>query len=86
VLAGGKKIAGAAQKRNKLGLLIQGSIQPPKDGRVYERAAWESAFLEIGAREQGIEWREMKASEELVARSGELDREKYSTDSYNQRR
>src|ERR1019366_1216223 len=25
----GKKIAGAAQRRNKLGLLIQGSVQPP---------------------------------------------------------
>jgi lipoate-protein ligase A len=55
VLAGGKKIAGAAQKRNKLGLLVQGSIQPPNDGRIYKRAAWEAAFLEIGTREQGID-------------------------------
>ena len=29
VLWHGKKIAGAAQRRNKLGLLIQGSVQPP---------------------------------------------------------
>jgi len=29
VLWQGKKIAGAAQRRNKLGLLIQGSVQPP---------------------------------------------------------
>ena len=28
VLWHGKKIAGAAQRRNKLGLLIQGSVQP----------------------------------------------------------
>jgi len=29
VLLGGRKLAGAAQRRTKTGLLIQGSIQPP---------------------------------------------------------
>ena len=87
VLAGGKKIAGAAQKRNKLGLLVQGSIQPPTgSGKVYVRSAWEKALLEIGSREQGIEWRELKSSEELMERASELDREKYGTQDYNQRR
>jgi lipoate-protein ligase A len=87
VLAGGKKIAGAAQKRNKLGLLVQGSIQPPMvRGRTADRGAWEAAFLEIGAREQGIEWQELKPGEALLARAAELDQEKYSTDAYNQRR
>jgi lipoate-protein ligase A len=87
VLAGGKKIAGAAQKRNKLGLLVQGSIQPPTGpGKVYERAAWENALLEIGSREQNIEWRELKPSEKLLERAAELDREKYGTPEYNQRR
>ena len=87
VLAGGKKIAGAAQKRNKLGLLVQGSIQPPSDGsKVYERAAWEKALLEIGAREQGIDWRELKPSDWLMERAGELERKKYGTAEYNQRR
>jgi lipoyl(octanoyl) transferase len=89
VLAGGKKIAGAAQKRNKLGLLVQGSIQPPvRPGMTgsYERGEWERAFMEIGSREQGIEWRELKPSEGLLARAAELDREKYSTDVYNMRR
>lgn len=83
VLAGGKKIAGAAQKRNKSGLLVQGSIQPPA-GR--DRATWEKVLLETGSREIGIEWYELKPGEALLARAAELDRDKYSTDAYNRRR
>ena len=39
----GKKIAGAAQRRNKFGLLIQGSIQPPP--LPLSPADWEEAML-----------------------------------------
>ena len=84
VLAGGKKIAGAAQKRNKLGLLVQGSIQPP--GKTYDRGVWEKALLDIGSREHALEWRELKPSEKLLERAAELDREKYATAEYNRRR
>ena len=41
----GKKIAGAAQRRNKLGLLIQGSVQPPLP---LARAAWQQAMCDVG--------------------------------------
>jgi lipoate-protein ligase A len=37
------KIAGAAQRRTRQGLLIQGSIRPPSAAR---REDWEKAFLE----------------------------------------
>ena len=87
VLAGGKKIAGAAQKRNKFGLLVQGSIQPPNSSsQPYDRAAWEKALLESGSREHAVDWTELKPGESLLTRAAELDREKYSTDGYNQRR
>jgi lipoate-protein ligase A len=43
VLACGRKIAGAAQRRNASGLLIQGSVQPPSQAK---RQAWESAMRE----------------------------------------
>jgi lipoate-protein ligase A len=87
VLAGGKKIAGAAQKRNKFGLLVQGSIQPPTGPTgTYEREAWEKAFIQVGSREQRIDWRELKPGERLLRRAAELDGEKYSTDAYNMRR
>lgn len=42
VLWGGRKIAGAAQRRNASGLLIQGSVQPPPNA---DRIAWESAMV-----------------------------------------
>src|SRR5882724_13005537 len=38
----GKKIAGAAQRRNKSGLLIQGSVQPPPGSPA--RMNWEKAM------------------------------------------
>ena len=41
----GKKIAGAAQRRNKLGLLIQGSVQPPPLS--LSRAEWENAMRSV---------------------------------------
>ena len=41
----GKKIAGAAQRRNKLGLLIQGSVQPPAVS--IERGDWEQAMIAV---------------------------------------
>ena len=85
VLSAGKKIAGAAQKRNKLGLLVQGSIQPPAESS-HDRSTWEHALLEIGFRDHAIDWIDLKPSETLLIRAAELDREKYSTDIHNQRR
>ena len=84
VLAGGKKIAGAAQKRNKLGLLIQGSIQPPDAGSI--RVEWERALLQVGAGKFAIEWRELKLPECVLSRANQLDFAKYSTREYNERR
>jgi lipoate-protein ligase A len=43
VLRGGRKLAGAAQRRNRLGLLIQGSLQPPPPD--VGRAAWQAAMI-----------------------------------------
>lgn len=44
VLWGGRKIAGAAQRRNRHGLLIQGSVQPPSPVE-QQRSSWERAML-----------------------------------------
>jgi len=84
VLAGGRKIAGAAQKRNKLGLLIQGSIQPPRND--WKRGDWETAFLRVGSERLGITWSELKLPETLLKRAEALDLEKYSRREYNERR
>lgn len=80
----GRKIAGAAQRRNRNGLLIQGSIQPPPAG--VARADFEQTFRDVAARERSIRWLPLPVSEELRARVAELAATKYSRDSYNQRR
>jgi lipoate-protein ligase A len=75
----GRKIAGAAQRRTRAGLLIQGSVQPPP---ALDRSAWESALC----RAREVEWRPLPAGllpEDLARR---LEQEKYTQASFNQKR
>jgi lipoate-protein ligase A len=80
----GRKIAGAAQRRTKTGLLIQGSIQPQPTGVL--RTAWESAMCDAATAEWSAEWHERELPEELRQRAAALVETKYSRDEYNQRR
>jgi lipoyl(octanoyl) transferase len=79
----GQKIAGAAQRRTRDGLLIQGSIQPPAGA---SRNDFEKAFCEAARAQWGVEWRALEADAALRARVLELVREKYSQWDYNERR
>jgi lipoate-protein ligase A len=79
-----KKIAGAAQRRNKLGLLIQGSVQPPPVP--LERGQWETAMRGTGVKMLGGQAAGWRADADLAARVEELVREKYSQRSYNEKR
>jgi lipoyl(octanoyl) transferase len=80
----GKKIAGAAQRRNKLGLLIQGSVQPPPIK--IERDDLENAMREVAAKKIKIEWEFFPPDEHLQGRAQELSRQKYSQNAYNRKR
>jgi lipoyl(octanoyl) transferase len=80
----GKKIAGAAQRRNKLGLLIQGSVQPPPVSPA--RADWEIAMREVAARESGAAWEEFMLDSNFRRRVEELAFVKYGQRAYNERR
>ncbi len=83
----GKKIAGAAQRRNKLGLLIQGSVQPPPVGLT--REAWETALRDTALRDtarRNAGWTELVVGGELLAQAQGLAAEKYSQAAYNQKR
>jgi lipoate-protein ligase A len=80
----GKKIAGAAQRRNKLGLLIQGSVQPPTAG--ISRGNWERAMVAVAAARFHIRWQTFAANVELLAAADQLVAEKYSLARYNQKR
>ena len=80
----GKKIAGAAQRRNKLGLLIQGSVQPPPVKLA--RADWENAMRAVAAGSFSVKWNDSSPDAKLAEHATKLAREKYSQVDYNQRR
>lgn len=83
VLWQGRKVAGAAQRRTRTGLLIQGSVQPPP-GAV--RGQWQEALCAVAAERFGVRWMALEADAALRARAGELVRDKYSRADYHQRR
>jgi lipoyl(octanoyl) transferase len=84
VLWHGRKIAGAAQRRTKMGLLIQGSIQPPPIP--LQRPDWENAMRAVAAEQFGVCWNEFLPSADLQKYASTLGQEKYSQSSYNQKR
>jgi lipoate-protein ligase A len=77
----GRKIAGAAQRRNKLGLLIQGSVQPPPGALA--RVDWEQAMTIVA--NPAPNWTGFMPDEWLRARVAELVAEKYSQAAYNRK-
>ena len=80
----GKKIAGAAQRRNKLGLLIQGSVQPPP--LPLARADWENAMRLVAEKHFSVTWTDSAPDEELRQHAQALAQEKFSQPSFNQKR
>jgi lipoate-protein ligase A len=84
VLWQGAKIAGAAQRRTRHGLLIQGSVQTP--AAPITRPAWQAAMRLLAAEEWGIAWTVLTLPPALEARAEQLAREKYGHAAYNQAR
>jgi lipoate-protein ligase A len=84
VLWQGRKIAGAAQRRTRTGLLIQGSVQPPPVR--LQRVDWENALCEAVAAEYRVSWRDLEAQEALNRRVEELAQKVYLQPAHNERR
>jgi lipoate-protein ligase A len=83
VLAQNRKIAGAAQRRTRDGLLIQGSVQPPAG---VKREPWEGAVCDWAARRWQVCWCEWQLLP-AVARAAEvIATNKYGTREHNERR
>lgn len=80
----GRKLAGAAQRRNKLGLLIQGSIQPPP--AEVPRAAFLAEMVATGDNLLAATADPFVPGVELLARARKLADERYSGDEHNRRR
>lgn len=81
----GRKIAGAAQRRRRDGLLIQGSVQPPPSVTV-SRMNWEKVMCAAGEAELGITWTQLAPDAALLARAEALARQKYSDHGFNRKR
>jgi lipoate-protein ligase A len=79
----GRKIAGAAQRRTRQGLLIQGSVQPPPG---CERADWEEAVLTVARSRWGVRWEALTLPAAVQARADELVQRKYGCAAYHQQR
>jgi lipoyl(octanoyl) transferase len=77
VMIDGRKVAGAAQRRTRRGLLQQGSIQS---------VALESDLAPRFARALSQDCGEFKISKEILKRAGELAQQKYGTDSWLRKR
>lgn len=84
LLRHGRKIAGAAQRRTREGLLIQGSLQPPPRG--VPRGAWEAAMFAQATESWGIPWEELQPPSWLLEEARRLAQTKYSQAEYNGRR
>jgi lipoate-protein ligase A len=80
----GQKVAGAAQRRTKQGLLIQGSVQPPP--LALNRKDWETAMLRVIPSEVAFGWEALLSSGALSRHAHELAQSKYSQASHNQKR
>jgi lipoate-protein ligase A len=84
VLQGGRKIAGAAQRRTKTGLLIQGSIQPQPRG--ISRHAWELAMCGWAAQEWQMIWDTLQPDGKLEECAKDLALKNYSQETFNRKR
>lgn len=82
----GRKVAGAAQRRTRTGLLIQGSVQPPPVA--LDRAAWLTAMRRVAEEHWGVRWQlrgdELPAN--VAARATQLVAEKYGQESFHRKR
>lgn len=83
LLWNGQKIAGAAQRRTRSGLLIEGSVQPPVER--WERIAWHEAMT-TAATERGVRFSRFDLPESLSRRANELAQDKYRQPNFTQKR
>lgn len=84
LLMNGLKIAGAAQRRTRHGLLIQGSIQrqPPS----VSRAHWEDSFRAAASEQWGVQWVAFASEAEWRSRTDSLYQQRYSQESFHRKR
>lgn len=81
----GRKVAGAAQRRNRSGLLIQGSVQPPPSV-AHRRIEWQQAMAETRPRAHFDLLHLVSLDTTTRNQAAVLETTKYSQDAFNQSR
>lgn len=84
VLWHGRKIAGAAQRRTREGLLIQGSVQPPPIG--LNREVWETAMRTVAEEQFRVAWEMLTPDSRFQEATAKLAEERYSQSTFNEKR
>jgi lipoate-protein ligase A len=84
VLRFGSKIAGAAQRRSKTGLLIQGSIQPVPQN--VARVQWQGAMTASAESQWAARFEPLEVRPDLSRHAVHLAATKFSCDEHNRRR
>ena len=79
----GRKIAGAAQRRTRQGLLVQGSIQPPAP---LSKSNWQKALCEAASEQWTVQWQPLEWQPAFDERVRTLAEGKYGARQYNERR
>ncbi len=84
LLLAGAKIAGAAQRRNRLGLLIQGSVQPPQSWS--ERQEWQESMCLTATEAWGVSWERGEVPNSHRELAASLTQQKYTPAAYHRQR
>ena len=79
----GRKIAGAAQRRNRHGLLIQGSVQPPPK---VAKAEWQKAMCDVARLRWSAHWQKFELDALLNEHAAHLMKTKFAADSFLKKR
>ena len=85
VMVGGRKVAGAAQRRTREGILHQGSIHFG-EALPLPRSTMIGRILEAFTARDGITFAPFTPPTELLAQAAELAKTRYGTDEWNQMR
>jgi lipoyl(octanoyl) transferase len=84
VLWRSRKVAGAAQRRTRAGLLIQGSVQPPPFP--FSRSVWEESLTQTPPWTAAVHWVPWSPHASLAERVDALIATKYGRAEFHQRR
>ncbi len=83
LLWNGRKIAGAAQRRNRHGLLIQGSVQPPPN---VAKADWQRAMCDVAHLRWSANWQNFQPDAPLNERAAHLMKTKFAAGGFLKKR